>query len=76
MGFTAGSEFLRWYYVHEMFNRLLLNEPYAPYRNAPLRDLYECSEHFCTTWCSTHPGKKPDVNFEYMARRSNAVESG
>ncbi|MFM7988694.1 MAG: hypothetical protein ACKPKO_56215, partial [Candidatus Fonsibacter sp.] len=63
LGFTAGSEFLRWFYIDEIFDRMLLNEPCAPYCTAPLRDLYECSEHFYTSYCAEHPGKKPDIIF-------------
>ena len=41
-----------------------------------MTDLYESSEHFYTEWCNGHPGRKPEINFEYVAQRLNAVESG
>ena len=59
-----------------MLHTMMLNEPLARTARAPLTDVYDCSEHFHTTWCRGHPGKSPDLNFDYLARRADAVETG
>ena len=59
-----------------MLDSMLLNEPLVPFCKTPLIDLHQCSEYFYTTWCAEHPGQKPDVNFDYLAQRNNAVDSG
>ena len=75
LGFTAGSGQLRWFYADELWEKTLLNEPISKHTMALFRDLYECSEHFYTTWCKEHPGKKLEMDFDYLGKRAAAVES-
>jgi hypothetical protein len=57
-----------------MQDKMMLNEPLAKAARAPLTDVHDCSEHFYMTWCRGQPGKSPDVHFEFLARRADAVE--
>ena len=47
-GVPAQSTQLRWFYVDEMLDKMMLNEPLAKTARAPLMDLYDCSEHCFT----------------------------
>ena len=76
LGFNAGSDRMRWFYADEMLDRMLLTEPMVKHNHAPLTDLHQCSEYFYTTWCAEHPGRKPEINFNYLVQRRMAVDSG
>ena len=75
LGFNSATDTLRWFYADELLYKLLLNEPLVKHCRAPLTDLYECCEHFYTEWCREHPGKVLDMDYEYLSRRCDAVES-
>ena len=55
---------------------MLLTEPTTSHTLAPLRDLYECSEHVWVSWSRGHQGKKWELDFDYLGRQAAAVESG
>ena len=65
---------MRWYSADELLDKMLLNEPLVRSAQAPLRDLYECSEHVYTEWCKAHLGTALDQNFDLLARRADAIE--
>ena len=67
---------MRWLYADELLENMLLKYPLTALARAPLTDLYECSEHYYARRCKTQPGMALELNFEFMARRSDAVESG
>ena len=46
LGLPAGGIQLRWFFADEPLEKTLLNEPATKHTLTPLRDLYECSEHF------------------------------
>ena len=74
-GFASGTSTLRRFYADERLYNILLNEPLVKHCRSPLTDLYECCEHFYTEWCREHPGKVLDMDYEYLSRRCDAVES-
>ena len=74
LGFTAGNSQLRWFYADELREKTLLNELIMKHTMAPLRDPYACSEHVYVTWSKEHPGKKFELDFDYLGRRAAAVE--
>ena len=76
LGFNAGTEYMRWFFADELLDKMLLDADKVAHCGAPLDDLYTSSEHFYVKWCAEHPGRKPDLNVEYLAQRSDAVESG
>ena len=67
---------MRWLFADELLAKMLLDEDRTAHCGVPLDDLYTCSEHFYVNWCAEHPGQKPELNVEYLAQRSDAVESG
>ena len=68
LGFPAGAGQLRWFYADELLHQMLFPETITRHILTPLRDLYECSEHFWVTWSSEHPGKKLEFQFDYLIR--------
>ena len=66
LGFNAGTEYMRWFYADELLDKMLLNENRTDHCFAPLDYLYTCSDNFYTNWCANHPGRTPEINFDYL----------